>query len=206
MQALFVHGMGRSSISGWPLLRHLRKTGIKTSSFGYFVSTQSFEHIQLNLAKRIAELASGGDYILIGHSLGGVLIRAAMNSLPTGTAPPQHIFLLGSPVIPARLARMLASNVIFRAVTRDCGHLLGSQERMQRIGIPHAPVTGIAGTKEFSKWLSPFGGEPNDGIVSLSEVSAEWLTGQIRLPIIHSVLPSSRRVAHVILTKIGRGA
>lgn len=206
MQALFVHGMGRSSFSGCLMLRHLRKAGIKTSSFGYFVSMQSFEEIQTALAKRIAELARQGQYILIGHSLGGVLIRAALDSLPVGTPLPHHIFLLGSPVIPARLAQLLSSNVIFRAVTRDCGHLLGSEERMQRIGIPQVPVIGIAGVKGFSKWLSPFGQEPNDGIVSLSEVTAEWLSGQVKLPIVHSLLPSSARVAHIILRQVGHAA
>ncbi len=34
MQALFVHGMGRSPLSGLPLLVQLRRAGVLTSTFG----------------------------------------------------------------------------------------------------------------------------------------------------------------------------
>lgn len=194
--------MGRSPISGWPMLRHLRKAGIKTESFGYSVTLQPFSTIQTRLTKRIETLATKGDYILIGHSLGGVLIRAALGSLSAETRKPKHIFLLGSPVKAVSLAKRLRSNLFFRALTRDCGRLLGSDERMAKIPPPLPPTTGIAGIKGMSGKLSPFGSEPNDGVVSLSEVSADWLTYQIKLPIIHTLLPSSKQVAQIILQRI----
>ena len=203
MHALLTHGMGRSPLSFWPLARHLRRAGIQTSTFGYAVSLQPFADIQARLAQRINQLAHQGDYILIGHSLGGVLIRAAVASLPANTPGPRHIFLLGSPTHPARLAQKLASNPVYRAITRDCGQLLGSAERMAGIAIPSCPVTGIAGTQGLSGRLSPFGKAPNDGIVSLSEVSAEWLTDQVTVPVMHSWLPASKQVAQVILERIG---
>lgn len=204
MHALFVHGMGRSALSGWPMLRLLKKAGIQTSSFSYFVSTRSFSQIQSGLTQRIARISHQGEYVLIGHSLGGVLIRAALSTLPAGTPPPQHLFLLGSPTKPSRLAQVLSSNPLFRAMTRDCGHLLGSDQRMKGIGIPQVQTTGIAGIKGLQGWLNPFKGEQNDGIVSLSEVSAGWLTEQVTLPLIHSMLPSSKSVARIILERMGR--
>src|SRR5262245_34215628 len=85
LQALFVHGMGRTPLSGWPLLRSLRRAGLATSSFGYVVLLEDFEQIRQRLASRIAALGARGDYVLIGHSLGGVLLRAALNSLPDET-------------------------------------------------------------------------------------------------------------------------
>lgn len=203
MHALFVHGMGRSALSGWPMLRLLRRAGIQTSSFSYFVSTRSFTDIQAGLTERIAQLAHQDEYFLIGHSLGGVLIRAAVTALPASTPLPHHMFLLGSPTKPARLAQVFSSNPMFRAMTRDCGSLLGSDRRMQGIGIPDVQTTGIAGTKGLAGWLSPFQGEQNDGIVSLSEVSAGWLTEQVPLPLIHSMLPASSSVARIILERMG---
>ncbi|WP_265949935.1 esterase/lipase family protein [Dechloromonas sp. A34] len=85
MQALFVHGMGRSPLSGWPLLRQLQRAGLKTATFGYLVSVDDFSSITARLVSRIEQLAAGGDYILIGHSLGGVLLRAAVGALPPGS-------------------------------------------------------------------------------------------------------------------------
>lgn len=202
MHALLTHGMGRSPLSFWPLSRTLRQAGIHTSTFGYAVSLEPFAHIQDRLAQRITQLAHQGDYILIGHSLGGVLIRAAVASLPANVPGPRHIFLLGSPTRPSRLAQRLTSNPLYCTITRDCGQLLGSAERMADIGIPTCPITGIAGTKGWSGRLSPFGKEPNDGIVSLSEVSADWLTDQVTVPVIHSWLPASDLVAQIILKRL----
>ncbi len=204
MQALFVHGMGRSPLSGWRLLRHLRRAGLKTCSFGYSVSLEDFAAIERRLVGRIARLAQRGDYVLIGHSLGGVLLRAAINRLPAATRRPRHLFLLGSPLKPALLAQRLAGNPLYRLLTRDCGQLLGSPARMAEIGPVSMPTTGIAGVRGLPPARSPFRGEANDGVVSLAEVSADWLSDQVQVPIVHSFLPSSRRVATIILQRLAR--
>lgn len=206
MHVLFVHGMGRTALSGWPMLRQLNKAGHTTSSHGYSVSLQSFSAIQSGLLERIKALA-GQEYVLIGHSLGGVLIRAALASLPEGIDPPRHVFLLGSPVQPSRLARWLyPNNLLFRLITRDCGHLLGSDARMAAILIPRLPLTSIIGVQGMSGRLSPFGSEPNDGVVALSEVSSDQIADQVLLPVVHTLLPSSAAVARVILQRLGQPA
>ena len=197
LHVLFVHGMGRTALSGWPMLRQLNKAGHTTSSHGYSVSLQSFSAIQSGLLERIKALA-GQEYVLIGHSLGGVLIRAALASLPEGIDPPRHVFLLGSPVQPSRL--------LFRLITRDCGHLLGSDARMAAILIPRLPLTSIIGVQGMSGRLSPFGSEPNDGVVALSEVSSDQIADQVLLPVVHTLLPSSAAVARVILQRLGQPA
>lgn len=204
MHVLFVHGMGRSPISGWPVQRRLRSAGLATSSFGYAVTWAGFESIRRRLQERILGLAAAGDYVLIGHSLGGVLIRAAVNALPPHTHLPRHVFLLGSPQGPARLANRLAAHPLFRALTRDCGQLLGSHERMAAVGALTVPTTSIVGTSGPRGAMSVFRGEPNDGIVSLAEVSADWITDQVELPVLHTLLPMSAKVAQVILERLAR--
>lgn len=204
MQALFVHGMGRSPVSGWPLLWQLRRAGLETSAFGYAVTFEDFARIRRRLAPRLLALAARGSYILIGHSLGGVLLRAVVNSLPPGTRQPSRMFLLGVPIRPARLAQTLGKNPIYRALTRDCGQLLGSPVRMSEVGPSSVPTTVIAGVRGLTGRHSPFGSEPNDGLVSVSEVSAEWLIDQVQVPIVHTVLPSSKRVAGIILKRLAR--
>lgn len=202
MHALFVHGMGRSPLSGWPLLRQLKRGGIQTHTFGYMVTIATFAEISARLSARISEISTRGDYILIGHSLGGVLLRAAVALQPDDIRKPKHQFLLGSPTRQVRIARMLQDNPVFRALTGDCGQLLASMERMQAIRPAMPPVTGIFGIRGMPLMPNPFGREPNDGIVSISEVSADWITDEFRLPVIHTWLPSSRRVADAILDRL----
>ena len=204
MQALFVHGMGRSPLSGWPLLWQLQRAGLNTCTFGYVVSLDDFSTITARLVARIAKLAVQGDYILIGHSLGGVLLRAAINALPAEIRPPQHVFLLGSPMRPARLAQRLQHKLLYRLATRDCGRLLASAERMNGIGPLSVPTTVVIGTRGLPLKRGPFGDEANDGVVAESEVAATWITDAVRLPVIHTLLPSSRLVATVILQRLVR--
>jgi surfactin synthase thioesterase subunit len=110
MRALFIHGMGRSPLSGWPMLRRLRRGGLQTSTFAYAVTVEDFASIRNRLAKRIQTIADLGEYVLIGHSLGGVLVRAALNSMADGANLPRHVFLLGSPIQSPRIARHLRGN------------------------------------------------------------------------------------------------
>jgi pimeloyl-ACP methyl ester carboxylesterase len=172
VEALFVHGMGRSPLSAWPLLRRLERAGVKCSTFGYLASAESFVRITERLASRVAALAARGEYILIGHSLGGVLLRATLSNLPPDTKQPHRLFLLGSPIAASRLAHRMRGNLAYRLFTGECGQLLSSAQRMGGVGHLSAPTTSIVGTGG-PVMCGPFKGELNDGVVSVSEASAE---------------------------------
>ena len=203
MKILFVHGMGRSPLSGWRLLRYLRKKyRVETQTFSYLVSIESFEQIEQRLQKRISAIAEKDDYILIGHSLGGVLIRATINALADRVKPPTHTFLLGSPLQPSRLAKYFRRYRIFRLMTNDCGDLLASEIRMQAIAAISSPVTSLVGISGPQCKSGPFKNELNDGIVSLSEVSADWLTDQIQVKGMHSFLSSNKQVIRHISARM----
>jgi len=205
MTVLFVHGMGRSSLSGWPLLYQLRKAEMKTKTFNYSVAFERFDTITARLRTRIIRIAATGNYIVVGHSLGGVLLRASLESLPSGIALPQHVYLLGSPILPSRIARHLQTNFIYRTITGDCGQLLGSTKRMAAIGFPSVPITAIVGTRGIKSKYGPFGEDKNDGIVSISEVTAAWLSNVEQVPVAHTLLPASKHVAKIIIKDMDSG-
>lgn len=202
MLALFVHGMGRTPFSAWPLLYRLRQAGLQTTTFGYSTTFENSSAIKRRLSLKVAAVASTDNYIIIAHSLGGVLIRDVLDALPPHIARPRHVFLLGSPIQAARLAVRLKDNRVYRAFTGDCGQLLASPARMHQIAALTDPATGIVGVRGIGSALGPFNGEPNDGVVALSEVSAPWLTHQKQVDVIHTFLPSSSKVAKIILDEI----
>lgn len=201
---LFVHGMGRSPLSGWRLLARLRAHGIPTHTLGYAATFQSLATIRTRLVARIKALSAQGDYVLIGHSLGGVLLRAAVAALPPDTPLPRRIFLLGSPIQPSRLAQTLHRNWLFRALAGDCGQLLASPARMAAIGPGRAPTISMVGVAGWRGRLSPFRDEMNDGIVSVAEASAAWVSEVIHIPAWHTYLPSKKQVAQLILERMDR--
>lgn len=199
MQILFVHGMGRTPLSGAPLLFYLRKNGYSTNTFGYSASFSDFESISDSLGRKITEIASQGEYVLIGHSLGGVLLRSALAKLPDTSQYPQHVFLLGSPVSASRMANKLSDVRLFRMLTGDCGQLLSSDTRMAKIAGLSVPNTSIVGIKGINGKYSPFLEELNDGVVAVSEAAADWIGSEIRVPVVHTFLPSSTLVSTTLL-------
>jgi pimeloyl-ACP methyl ester carboxylesterase len=202
MQALFVHGMGRSPISAIPFLWRLKSRGVAPSTFFYSVTFETFDVIQARLCETILGVAARGEYVLVGHSLGGVLIRSALASLPASTPLPNRVFLLGSPVMPSRIARAVRHNWLFRLVTRDCGQLLSSEERMQKIAPCNVPTTSIVGTRGLYGRFSPFGDEPNDGVVASSEVGAAWITEEIRIPATHWFMPANKKIWQLVIERM----
>lgn len=202
MQVLFVHGMGRSPVSAWPMLRSLRRAGLLTHNFGHLVSCESSAAIVTRLAKRLTQIASAGDYVLIGHSLGGVLLRQALRGLPSTVRQPRRLFLLGSPVQVSSIAARVGSNPLYRLLTGDCGRMLGSSERMAAIGAPAVPVTAVVGVRGWSPLAALLPDETNDGIVTVAEASAPWLTDVVQVPVNHTFLPSDARVTAIILERL----
>ena len=204
MQVLFVHGMGRTPLSGWPLLRRLRRAGLHTHTFGHWVSRHSVAAIVGQLGQRLAQVASIGEYVLVGHSLGGVLLREALRTAAPTIRAPQRLFLLGSPIQVSSIAARLGRNPLYRLLTGDCGRLLGSAERMAAVGPPAVPVTAIVGVKGWSLVAGLLPREPHDGIVTVAETRAPWLRDVVLLPVPHMLLPADARVAQAILDRLRR--
>lgn len=190
-QVLFVHGLGRSPLCGAALLRQLRADGCRTSSFAYLAALESLERIVARLTRSLQVLARRGDYLLIGHSLGGVLLRLALQRLPAGTRLPCQLVLLASPVKAPRMARWGQKNRLVQLFSSDCGALLASQRRMAQLGTPGVPTLCVVGTRGMDKTRGAFFGQPNDGILAVSEVLAPWADEVWRIDDNHLDLPSN---------------
>ncbi|GGC58600.1 esterase/lipase family protein [Undibacterium terreum] len=202
MRILYVHGMGRSPVSGFAMRSRLRQNGHVFDSFHYSVALESFDGICQRLSDRLQEIAAEGDYMVLGHSLGGVLLRAVIAKLPAGTRLPRRLFLVGSPTSPARLAVWLRNFFLYRWLTGDCGQLLGSEERMRAVPAASVPTTAMIGNKGLHGRFSPFGDEGNDCIVAFSEVRADWADEIVHVPIVHAWQPSSWYIADLLLERV----
>ncbi|WJG08786.1 alpha/beta fold hydrolase [Aliiglaciecola sp. LCG003] len=202
MQILFVHGMGRSPISGTPLLWRLRRHGHSVDVVSYFAGVECFNSIVKRVQNKITDLSERGQYVLVGHSLGGVILRAALQKLGDMDNPPQHLFLLGSPVFPARLARKSQNDLSYKLLAGDSGQLLASKKRLGSIEMPNTPTTAIVGTKDVALTKRYFQDEENDGVVAIGEVTHSGIEEIISLPVIHTFLPSSHKVCSIIIDKI----
>src|SRR3972149_10873626 len=105
MNAILIHGMGRSPIAMSILAGRLRASNIRPHLFGYSATFERWDECLQRLEKFIAKRAMSNDYIIVGHSLGAVLTRA---TLPRLIHKPTACFFLSPPTQVCKAARNFA--------------------------------------------------------------------------------------------------
>ena len=193
---LLVHGLWRTPLSFLTLMRRLRGWGYRTQPFGYAAMGERYDAIVGRLVNALERLAATGPYGVIGHSLGGVLLRSALPRI-TGPAP-AHLVMLGTPNQPPRLAGRLGTYRAYRHLMGECGVNLASPAFYAGLPVPEIPCTIIAGTAGPQGRWSPFGGEPNDRVVAVSETHLRDGDPVVRLPVGHTFMMNHAGVQAVI--------
>jgi Thioesterase domain len=196
MNLLLVHGLWRTPLSLLMLVRRLRGWGYRPEQFGYAAVAQGYDAIVARLTQRLERLAGAGPYAVIGHSLGGVLLRSALSGL--AGPQPEHLIMLGTPNRPPRLARVLGVRWVYRRITGECGVNLSSPQFYASLPLPRVPYTIVAGTAGPRGRWSPFGDEPNDGIVAVSETLICYDDPLVVLPVTHTFMVNNARVHEAI--------
>ncbi|MES2208008.1 MAG: alpha/beta fold hydrolase [Pseudomonadota bacterium] len=200
MRAILLHGMGRTPLSMLILKKRLAEQGLHSTLFGYSATFESFEHCVQRLIKRVQQIMGGDPYILIGHSLGGVIIRAALPYLAFHL--PQACFLLASPSMVCKAVRYFSKNPIFRLLTGEMSQLLADEAFMKSLPIPMIPTKIYAGTAGPQKTWFPLGDEENDGVLTVSEVQGTLIFPVTRIPHLHTWIMNSREIADDIIKTI----
>lgn len=175
VSALLLHGMGRTPLSMRRLLRRLRAAAIDAHCFGYSAAFEHFAACRARLQARIEILEP--PCVLVGHSLGTVLIRSVLPELP---APPLACFFLTPPMAACRLAQRFAPHWPYRLLTGEMGQLLADPAFMAALPVPPVPTTVYVGTRGWRGRFSPFAGETNDGILSATETALPAMPPNVR--------------------------
>jgi hypothetical protein len=194
---LMVHGLWRTPLSLLSLVHRLRAWGHRPELFGYAAIAQRYDAIVDRLVRRLDRLAATeAPYVTIGHSLGGVLLRSALAGMTS--TPPAHLVMLGTPNRRPRLAGRLGVHWVYRRIMGECGVNLSSEDFYAALPSPGVPYTIIAGTAGPRGRWSPFGDEPNDGIVAVSETRIRDEDRVVLLPVTHTFMMKDPDVQAVI--------
>ena len=175
----------------------MRRADYQPRSFGYAPWAERYDAIRGRLAARLRALDAEGPWAAIGHSLGGLLLREAIaEAAPARLA---HLVMLGTPNHPPRLAPRAMGLGPFRWFAGECGRRLVSAELYERLPDPHYPYTVLTGTRGFYGRRSPFGNEPNDGVVAASEALVRPGDTHHAFPVTHTFMMNDRAVQRVVL-------
>jgi hypothetical protein len=199
MRVLLVHGLGRTPLSLVWLARDLRRAGHQPVLIGYVAALESWATIRARVRSRLEQTARGGrSYAAVGHSLGGVLLRSALADWPSDLSPPRRVVMLGTPNHPPRLAARFRDVWPYGLLGGECGRLLAHPPFYESLPPPPVPYTVIAGTGGWKGRWSPFRGDPNDGLVAVSEAELGGPGAMIQLPVGHTFMTFDRRVRALV--------
>jgi hypothetical protein len=169
MHLLVAHGMARTSLSLASLARYLRRNGHQVTLTGYVAALERFDAVSRRVRGQLEHLAADGEpYALIGHSLGGLILRVALDAGPLSPEP-RRLIMLGTPNQPPRLVQRFRHLWPYRIVTGQAGQLLSDPTffaKLPPIRVPYTIIAGMGGTR--GRW-SLFGEDENDGTVAVAE-------------------------------------
>ena len=204
MNVLLVHGLGRTSLSLRRLGRTLSKDGHRPAYFAYRPWAESYTGMRDRLAARILTLRGDGlPYALIGHSLGGLLLRDALAR--TAGPMPELLVLLAAPAAASRAARLAWRIPPFRWFARDAGRQLAEWREPAAIPEPSCRCIVIAGTRGPTSGWWPVGGEANDGILAVSEAAIGGSTRLATVPATHTFIMNHRDTRAIIRDALATG-
>lgn len=194
---IILHGLGLHPFWLWPMATSLRRAGYHVTNLGYPSTRKSISDLARDhlwpVAQRIAR--DGNKLHFIGHSLGGIIIRAM--AAECGFQPTGRVVMLGTPNHGSPLADALKSWTLYRRYFGPAGQELvtGRGGKPENLPPPSFELGVIAGTNHWLHFPTGFFmPRPNDGIVPLESTRLDGMKDHISYNIDHSLMVMDTRV------------
>lgn len=183
--------MGRTPFSMLPLHYRLKQAGHTSRLFGYLPAIDSLEQVSDRLIALINQTTRHRPYVLIGHSLGSVIIRTAVPKL--AHHPPRNCFFLAPPMVACQAARFFSQFGLYQFINGEMGQLLTQEEFMANLPLPPNTKIYIGTGAPQADWL-PLGTQPNDGILTAQEAGLGSAAAVMTVPAMHTFIMNSSEV------------
>ena len=200
MHVLVVHGLARTRFSFAHLAHDLKLAGHTVTSLGYVAAVERFDTVCGRVRNRLERIAAAGErYAVVGHSLGGLILRIALGFDPPLAPRPELLVMVGTPNRTPRRATRVRQWWPYRVLGGEAGQLLADPAffaGLPSIGVPYRIIAGTAGRRGGR---SPFGVEPNDGTVSVGETRVSPADSPIIVPVHHTFMLNDQEVRRVVV-------
>ena len=190
---VLIHGLWLPAMCLWPLARVLRRHGFMVKIFSYPSVSADLEMNAMRLSRFLATIDADSIH-LVGHSLGGILIRALFHYHPD--QKPGRIVTLGTPHQGCRVAQNLNRYCAWRWIMgRSVAQLL--QGVPQTWPAPPRDIGVISGNRSIGMGRLLYRGlpTPNDGLLTVQETSLAKASAHRILPTTHTGMIYARMVA-----------
>ncbi|MFQ5351489.1 MAG: esterase/lipase family protein [Candidatus Binatia bacterium] len=193
---ILLHGLGRTDRSMRPLEKRLTNSGFQVYNFRYRSTDKTPEAVVDDLSAQVEACCTEVPSLhFVGHSLGGILIRAYLAKEPPSNigrvvmlAPPNH----GSELVDA-----LSGWALFRWALGPTAQQLGTgmDSLPNRLPPPAVEVGVVAGTSSVNPIGSFVIPDEDDGMVSVASTKLEGMSDFLVVPSSHAFIMRGEEVS-----------
>lgn len=195
---ILLHGIIRSSKSIYTVADQLRTDGFTAFPMEYPSTQISIPDAAEQLDSVIKNLEGIEQISLVGHSMGGLIIRAwfAKHHDPRI----QRVVMMGTPNYGAEMADLLRRNILFRTVLGRAGQQLvtDTQGLIPTLPTPPCEFAVIAGGLGNGRGWNPLIPGDDDGTVTVASVRLAGAADSSVVPVLHHALLGNREVSQQI--------
>lgn len=192
---ILLHGLGRSSMAMWLLASRLEGAGYKVHNVDYESIDISLDKIIQNITEQIDTYVKTGNSTIhfVGHSLGGLLIRAYLDDHTLGTLG--RVVLIGTPNHGTPLVDRFGGTCFMQAAG-EAALALGTDEHSfpHSLKAPYYSLGVIAGITD-SFLTDALIQEDSDGMVPVSSTQVINMTDFIVIETGHSAMRYNKDVS-----------
>lgn len=199
-RVVLLHGLARSSRSMSPLRRALLAHGAQVLNLGYRSRHADISTLASEVGERIAAWEPHHRIDVVTHSLGGLVVRAAVAQGILPVRRVRRVVMLAPPNGGSELADRLPAvpllGAMYARVTGPAGRQLGTGLGSFAAQLPPVEfdVGIIAGTWSWNPIFSRLLGGPNDGKVRVERTKVAGMRDFITISQWHPLMMMDRRV------------
>ena len=183
---VLIHGLGRSSKAFESLSQQLKRSGLQVIPFDYPSTRIKIDRSTEFLQSVLKSMPQVERVHFVVHSLGGLVIRRYAQK--NGVDRMGRVVMLGVPNSGAKMADILRSNPLFKAVLGPAGQELisSAQGLAAQLSTPKFEFAVISGGRGNASGFNPLIPGDDDGTVSVkstrlgARVTLQWFLESIR--------------------------
>ncbi len=211
-QVIIVHGLARSAWSMQNMAKNIEQQGYQVCVVDYPTLRQPIEHTLEESAKELSRcidefnhsnnvVTNRSKIHFVGHSLGGLVIRAYLAEHPDFVDSPEmgKVVFVGTPNHGSDVADFFSDTWMLSLVGGTAESLTTSPNSFPNsLPIPNYDFGVIAGTQSYPVFSGMFS-KTNDGLVSVESTKLEGMRDFIEVDIKHDRLRRDPYVTALVL-------